>query len=169
MSGKSTFLRTIGTNLVLAMTGAPVFASSFVFQPIAIASSIRTSDSLARHESYFYAELKRLKEILEELAKGAPLLILLDEILKGTNSYDKQNGSVALIKQLMKYKPIGLFATHDLELGNLRTAYPENIQNLCFEISIEDNKLFIDYKLRPGVCSTLNASYLMKQMGITEE
>lgn len=169
MSGKSTFLRTIGTNLVLAMVGAPVFASTFVFQPIAIASSIRTNDSLARHESYFYAELKRLKEIIEELAKGEPLLILLDEILKGTNSRDKQNGSVALIKQLMKYKPIGLFATHDLELGNLYNTYPNNIQNLCFEISITGNQLHIDYKLRKGVCSTLNASYLMRQMGITDE
>lgn len=169
MSGKSTFLRTVGTNWILAMIGAPVFASTFEFQPIAIASSIRTNDSLARHESYFYAELKRLKEIIEELAKGEPLLILLDEILKGTNSRDKQNGSVALIKQLMKYKPIGLFATHDLELGNLIKTYPDNIQNLCFEISITGNQLLIDYKLRNGVCSTLNASYLMRQMGITEE
>jgi hypothetical protein len=169
MSGKSTFLRTVGTNLVMAMIGAPVFASSFVFQPIAIASSIRTNDSLARHESYFYAELKRLKEIIDELAKGEPLLILLDEILKGTNSRDKQNGSIALIKQLMKYKPIGLFATHDLDLGNLIKTYPNNIQNLCFEISITGNQLLIDYKLRKGVCSTLNASYLMRQMGITDE
>ena len=166
MSGKSTFLRTIGVNCILAMAGAPVFAKHFVFSPVRIHSSIRTSDSLARHESYFYAELKRLKEIIDELEQGNTSLILLDEILKGTNSRDKQAGSIALVKQLMRYKPVGLFATHDLMLGDLIKSYPENIINLCFEISIADDKLEIDYKLREGVCSTLNASYLMQKMGI---
>ncbi len=166
MSGKSTFLRTIGVNCILAMAGAPVFAKHFVFSPVRVHSSIRTSDSLARHESYFYAELKRLKEIIDELEKGNTSLILLDEILKGTNSRDKQTGSIALVKQLMRYKPVGLFATHDLMLGDLIKSYPDNIINLCFEISIADDKLEIDYKLREGVCSTLNASYLMQKMGI---
>ena len=166
MSGKSTFLRTVGVNLLLAMIGAPVFAKKMHFTPIEIYSSIRTNDSLVKRESYFYAELKRLKEIIDELEKGKQLLILLDEILKGTNSKDKQTGSIALIKQLMKYRLAGMFATHDLLLGELVDHYPENIINLCFEISIEGDRMEIDYKLQPGVCKNLNASFLMKNMGI---
>jgi hypothetical protein len=169
MSGKSTFLRTIGTNMLLAMTGAPVFASRLIFYPIEIHSSIRTNDSLAKRESYFYAELRRLREIITELEKGSEKLILLDEILKGTNSADKQTGSIALIRQLMKYKIAGLFATHDLALGELIHHYPDNIRNLCFEIHITGNRMEIDYKLSPGVCRNLNASFLMKNMGIILE
>ncbi len=169
MSGKSTFLRTIGTNLLLAMTGAPVFAEKLIFYPIEIHSSIRTNDSLAKRESYFYAELRRLKEIITDLEAGREKLILLDEILKGTNSSDKQTGSIALIRQLMKYKLAGLFATHDLALGELVNHYPENIRNLCFEIRITGDKMEIDYKLSPGVCRNLNASFLMKNMGIILE
>lgn len=166
MSGKSTFLRTIGTNYLLAMMGAPVCAERMIFTPIEIHSSIRTNDSLARRESYFYAELKRLKEIIDELKSGRTILILLDEILKGTNSADKQSGSIALIRQLLNYKLVGLFATHDLLLGTLINEFPENIQNLCFEISISGDKMDINYKLAPGVCKNLNASFLMKKMGI---
>ena len=121
MSGKSTFLRTIGTNYLLAMMGAPVNAGKFIFYPVEIHSSIRTNDSLVKRESYFYAELKRLKEIIDELESGRQMLILLDEILKGTNSADKQTGSIALIKQLMNYNVVGMFATHDLALGDLIT------------------------------------------------
>ncbi len=169
MSGKSTFLRTIGANYLLAMMGAPAFARRMVFSPVEIHSSIRTNDSLAKRESYFYAELKRLKEIIDELKTGRPMLILLDEILKGTNSADKQSGSIALIRQLLNYKLVGLFATHDLLLGTLISEFPENIQNLCFEISISDDKMEINYKLTPGVCRNLNASFLMKRMGIIFE
>ncbi|MFZ4704376.1 MAG: MutS-related protein [Bacteroidales bacterium] len=166
MSGKSTFLRTIGSNCILAMMGTPVFADEFTFYPIEIHSSIRTSDSLSKNESYFYAELKRLKQIIGELEKGHHKLILLDEILKGTNSRDKQTGSIALIRQLLKYKLAGLFATHDLALGELKNHYPESINNLCFEIEIVDDQMKIDYKLREGICKNLNATFLMKNMGI---
>lgn len=169
MSGKSTFLRVIGTNYVLAMIGAPVFAEKFVFTPVEIHSSIRTKDSLVKGESYFYAELKCLKEIIQELELGQRKLILLDEILKGTNSSDKQSGSIALIKQLMKYNVVGIFATHDIAISALINTYPDHIRNLCFEISIEDDRMEIDYKIRPGVCRNLNASYLMKKMGILLE
>ncbi len=169
MSGKSTFLRTIGVNYILAMTGAPVCASKLSFSPIQIHSSIRTSDSLARNESYFYAELKRLKQIIDELESGKKKLILLDEILKGTNSKDKQAGSIALIEQLLHYKSVGLFATHDLMLGELATRFPKQVNNLCFEIQIENDKMLIDYKLHEGVCKNLNATYLMKNMGILFE
>ena len=169
MSGKSTFLRTIGVNYVLAMAGAPVCATKLSFYPIQIQSSIRTSDSLTRNESYFYAELKRLKQIIDGLRSGRRTLILLDEILKGTNSKDKQAGSIALIEQLLHYKSVGLFATHDLMLGELASRYPGQVNNLCFEISIEGDKMLIDYKLHPGVCKNLNATYLMKNMGILLE
>jgi len=166
MSGKSTFLRTIGTNYLLAMMGAPVFALKFIFCPVEIHSSIRTNDSLVKRESYFYAELKRLKEIIDQLGQGRQKFILLDEILKGTNSSDKQTGSIALIKQLMNYNVAGMFATHDLALGDLIETYPDHITNHCFEIMIDKDRMEIDYKLRPGVCRNLNASYLMKKMGI---
>lgn len=166
MSGKSTFLRTVGSNYILAMMGAPVFADEFAFYPIELHSSIRTSDSLSKNESYFYAELKRLKQIIGELEKGKQKLILLDEILKGTNSKDKQAGSIALIRQLLRYKLAGMFATHDLALGELKNHYPESINNLCFEIEIVDDKMEIDYKLRDGICKNLNATFLMKNMGI---
>jgi hypothetical protein len=166
MSGKSTFLRTIGINSVLAQMGAPVFASSLMFFPVQIHSSIRTNDSLAKRESYFFAELKRLKKIIDELEQGHPKFILLDEILKGTNTRDKQTGSIALIKQLLKYRSAGIFATHDLALGGLIDHYPGNINNLCFEISITGDKMDINYKLGKGICKNLNATYLMKNMGI---
>jgi hypothetical protein len=169
MSGKSTFLRTIGVNSILAQTGAPVFASSMTFFPVQIHSSIRTNDSLAKRESYFFAELKRLKGIIDELEQGKTKFILLDEILKGTNSRDKQTGSIALIKQLLKYKSAGIFATHDLALGSLIDHYPNNITNLCFEISINGDKMDITYKLGKGICKNLNATYLMKNMGILIE
>jgi len=166
MSGKSTFLRTVGTNYILAMIGAPVFASEFIFHPVILHSSIRTNDSLARKESFFYAELKRLKEIISKLETGQQTLILLDEVLKGTNSKDKQAGSIALIEQLIKYKSVGLIATHDLILGELTRNYPENVRNLCFEIQITGDRMAIDYKLHEGVCQNLNATFLMKKMGI---
>ncbi len=166
MSGKSTFLRTIGVNYILAMAGAPVCASKLSFYPIQIHSSIRTSDSLVKHESYFYAELKRLKQIIDELESGKKKLILLDEILKGTNSKDKQAGSIALIEQLLHYRSVGLFATHDLMLGELADRFPGQVNNLCFEIQIKGDKMHIDYKLHPGVCKNLNATFLMKNMGI---
>jgi len=166
MSGKSTFLRTVGVNFILAMMGAPVCASRLIFSPIMLHSSIRTSDSLSRNESYFYAELKRLKQIIDELESGKQKFILLDEILKGTNSKDKQAGSIALIEQLLRYKSIGMFATHDLMLGELADHYPGNVNNLCFEIQISGDQMVIDYKLHKGVCKNLNATYLMKNMGI---
>ena len=135
--------------------------------PVQIYTSLRTKDSLDKNESYFFAELKRLKEIIDMLNSGQPLFIILDEILKGTNSKDKQNGSMQLIEQLISLNASGIIATHDLILGKLADSYPKNIINKCFEVDLSGDKLEFDYKLREGISQNMNASYLMKQMGIT--
>lgn len=167
MAGKSTYLRTIGVNLVLAMCGAPICAETFSFKPVQIFTSIRTRDSLYKNESYFYAELKRLQAIIEKLKEGTRLFIILDEILKGTNSKDKHAGSEALLKQLIKFDASGIVATHDVGLGQLESIFPDHIKNNCFEVDIVGNKLHFDYKLRTGVSQNLNATFLMREMGIT--
>jgi len=168
MAGKSTYLRSIGSNLVLAMIGAVVNAKSMQFKALPIVSSLRTSDSLMSGESYFYAEIKRLQMIVDRLRKGEPLFVLLDEILKGTNSNDKEQGSRALLQQLIKLNTIGIIATHDLSLGNLSSQFPTSIQNQCFEVDIIDDQLSFDYKIRSGVAQNMNASFLLKKMGIVE-
>jgi hypothetical protein len=169
MAGKSTYLRTVAVNLLLAMTGAPVCATGFRFRPMAIFTSMRTQDSLQAHESFFYAELKRLKLIIDTLRAGNTLFIILDEILKGTNSADQHAGSEALLRQLIKLPAVGLIATHDLRLGELAAQYPQNIQNQCFEIEIQQDELAFDYKLRSGLNQHLNATFLMRKMGIVVE
>jgi DNA mismatch repair ATPase MutS len=167
MAGKSTYLRTVAVNFILAMIGAPVCAREFRFSPASVFTSIRTKDNLLQNESYFFAELKRLKAIIDELEKGHRLFIVLDEILKGTNSKDKQSGSKALLKQLIRYGSSGLIATHDLALGDLINEYPDNIRNMRFEVEIVDDELIFDYKLKDGISRNLNATFLMKKMGIT--
>ena len=167
MAGKSTYLRTVGVNLVLAMTGSVVCAKTFKFTPVEVFTSIRTKDSLQKNESYFYAELKRLQMIIHKLNNGEHLFIILDEILKGTNSKDKQEGSKALLRQLINLHSSGIIATHDLALGSLADIYPGNIVNHCFEVEIRKDKLIFDYKLKNGISKNLNATFLMKQMGIT--
>lgn len=167
MAGKSTFLRTIVVNMILGMCGAPVCADDFHFQPRKIFTSIRTNDSLHKNESYFYSELKRLKRIIDELKSGTQLFVVLDEILKGTNSKDKHAGSEALLKQFITLKTCGIVATHDIALGNLEEAFPDNIKNKCFEVDISGSQLSFDYKLRDGVSKNMNATILMREMGIT--
>ena len=166
MAGKSTFLRTVGVNIVLGLNGAPVCATHFECPIIELRTGMRTADSLQDHQSYFYAELNRLKSIMDELRRGRPLLILLDEILKGTNSTDKQAGSMSLVKQLLPHPCLAMIATHDLALGDLQQEYPQAIENFCFEANIENDQLFFDYKLKPGLATKMNASFLMKKMGI---
>jgi DNA mismatch repair ATPase MutS len=166
MAGKSTFLRTLGVNLVLALNGAPVCAEDFLCPIIHLRTGMRTADSLKDHQSYFFAELNRLKGIMEELRNDIPLLILLDEILKGTNSTDKQAGSIALVKQLIPHPCLAIIATHDLALGELENQFPQDIKNYCFEATIENDQLSFDYKLKPGLAQKMNATFLMKKMGI---
>lgn len=167
MAGKSTYLRTVGVNLLLALSGSPVCAKQFktsILQPF---TSIKTSDSLTNNESYFYAELLRLQRIINALKTGTPYFIILDEILKGTNSKDKEQGSKALVKQLIGLKTAGIIATHDLQLADLSKSFPENVKTACFEVEIENDQLVFDYKLRDGVSQNLNATFLMKKMGIS--
>lgn len=167
MAGKSTYLRTIGLNHTLACIGAPVYASSLRFYPSRLVTNLRTSDSLADNESYFFAELKRLKMIIDRLQSGEQLFIILDEILKGTNSEDKQKGSIALMKQLVSLNGNGIIATHDLVLGELENEYPDAVKNYRFEADIKNEHLSFTYKIREGVAQNMNACFLMKKMGIT--
>jgi len=166
MSGKTTFLRTAGVNLLLAQCGAPVCAASFSFTPMQILTSLRISDSLQEQTSYFMAELKKLQLIVRSLQTGDPALVLIDEILRGTNSEDKTYGSELFIRKLLQYNCLSLFATHDLSLGKLETEKPELIRNYCFESVIDQGELHFNYLLQRGIASNRNASFLMKKMEI---
>ncbi len=166
MSGKSTFLRSIGLNLVLANCGAVVCADKMIYKPMELVTNMRTTDSLMKHESYFFAELKRLKYIIDKLRNGKDIFIILDEILKGTNSKDKTYGSMELIRNLLNYHAYGMIATHDLELEILEGETSGRVENFCFEVKNESGKLLFDYKLYKGVTQNHNASFLMKKMGI---
>lgn len=169
MAGKSTYLRTVGVNYLLACMGAPVCADRMTFYPAHMVTSLRTTDSLNDNESYFFAELKRLKEIIDRLNTGEELFIILDEILKGTNSVDKQKGSLSLIKQFIHLQANGIIATHDLQLGSLANLYPDNIHNYRFEATIANNELTFSYRMQEGVAQNMNACFLMKKMGIFVE
>lgn len=166
MAGKSTFLRTVGVNLILARLGAPVCAKEMRITPIAIYTNMRTTDSLLKDESYFFAELKRIKGVLDRLQAGERIFVILDEMLKGTNSTDKLNGSKELIKKLVEFKAVSLIATHDLKLSEMEDEFPQQVFNKCFEIGIQNNELIFDYKLSDGATKTMNATFLMKKMGI---
>lgn len=166
MSGKSTFLRTLGINLVLARSGSVVCADRFVFYPYTVHVSMRITDSLQDSESFFYAELKRLQSIIHELEAGKKTFIILDEILRGTNSNDKHNGTIGLIRKLVAANACGIIATHDLTVSQLAEANPAYISNKCFESEIINDELIFDYKLKEGVCTKLSASFLMTKMGI---
>ena len=166
MSGKSTFLRTLGLNMVLAQMGAPVFAKTFVFRPLRILSSFHHIDSLEESTSYFYAELKCLQEIIQSLPGPVPALVLLDEVMRGTNSKDKHDGTALLIKKILQFEGLSFIATHDTELGILSESYPGAVANFCFESELTDTGLHFDFTMRKGVAQTKNATYLMQQMGI---
>lgn len=167
MAGKSTFLRMIGLNMVLSMAGANVAAKAMVITPVNLYTSMRTHDSLFTHTSFFYAELKKLQWIMEQIRSGNQIYIMLDEILKGTNSRDQHLGSAALIKNIIQNEGRGLIATHDIELTSLANNYPESIKNIAFEIDMQGDKMIFSYQYRDGVCQNMNASTLMRQMGIT--
>jgi len=168
MAGKSTFLRTLVVNLILALNGAPVCAKSFRFSPCDIMSSINIRDSLSHQASYFYSELVRIREIIDHVKANPKTLVVLDEILRGTNTKDKQTGSIGLLEKLISLDAIVIVATHDLTIGDLEHKYPEIVTNHCFEVELENDQLIFDYKLKNGVGKKLNASFLMKKMGVID-
>ncbi len=165
MSGKSTFLRALGVNMLLAMMGLPVCAKKATVHPMKLLVSMRLSDSLNDGKSYFFAEINRLRSIIERLEE-APCFVLLDELLRGTNSEDKQLGTFRIIEKMVALKAIGVIATHDLEVCSLSNKYPDILQNKCFESQIIAGELHFDYTLKEGVCQNKNATFLMEKMGI---
>ncbi len=166
MAGKSTYLRSVGVNVVLAMAGAPVCARLFALSPVQLVSSMRIADNLEESTSTFYAELKKLKTVIDKVNAGEKVFILLDEILRGTNSLDRHKGSVALIRQLIRQKAAAIIATHDLALAEIKNEFPSNILNFHFDAQVNGEELYFDYLLKPGICQSLNASILMKKIGI---
>jgi DNA mismatch repair ATPase MutS len=166
MSGKSTMLRTLGINTVLAQAGAPVRARRFTLSPLAVGASIRLTDSLQGGVSRFYAEILRLRQILDETAGPLPVLFLIDEFLHGTNSHDRRIGARALVLGLVQRGAIGLITTHDLALADIADELGERAANVHFEDQIEDGKISFDYHMRPGVVRKSNAIELMRQVGL---
>lgn len=165
MSGKSTFLRTLGVNMLLAQVGLPVCAREAAIHPLPLLVSMRLSDSLSDGKSYFFAEINRIEQIMTAL-KRERCMVLLDEILRGTNSEDKQYGTIKIIERLLSLKAIGIVATHDIEVCKTADRYPQQLQNKCFESYIHEGELSFDYKLREGICQNKNATFLMEKLGI---
>ena len=166
MSGKSTLLKTVGVNMVLALAGAPVCAEACEISPAELYTNLKVSDSLDKNLSLFYAELQRLKMVVDAVAKHERVFFLLDEMLKGTNALDRQAGALALLKQLCKSESNGFVATHDLELTRLEEDFSEKIKNYHFDGYVEEDKLYFDFKLKSGKCESFNALLLMRKMGI---
>jgi DNA mismatch repair ATPase MutS len=148
------------------MAGAPVCASCFRLSPVLLLSSMRVADNLEESTSTFYAELKKLKLIIDKVNNNEKVFILLDEILRGTNSLDRHTGSVALVKQLIRHHAPAVIATHDVTLAEMKKEYPENILNYHFDAHVSNDELYFDYKLKEGISTSLNASILMRKIGI---
>lgn len=165
MAGKSTFLRTVGLNIVLAQAGGPICAQSASLPLTHLITSMRTFDSVNQSASSFYAELHQLQRVLQQVQHDSRTLFLVDEVLKGTNSADRHKGSVALLDQLVKAGATGLITTHDLELAEHFSAH-STVHNQSFEVEIQGEELEFDYKMQPGICHSFNATVLMKKMGI---
>ena len=166
MAGKSTFLRTLGVNTVLALAGAPVCAQSMRLTPMTVFSYMRIRDSLNENTSTFKAELDRLSLLLKVLRKEEKVYFLVDEMLRGTNSVDKYKGSKAVIEKLIAEKGVGIVATHDLQIAHLEKEYPDYVRNFYFDIQVQGQEMQFDYKLKEGECKTFNASLLLRQLGI---
>ncbi|QRM88454.1 DNA mismatch repair protein MutS [Lacinutrix sp. WUR7] len=164
MAGKSTFLRTVSLHIVMANVGLPICATSSIYNPIKLITSMRTSDSLTDDSSYFFSELTRLKFIVDALQDDS-YFIILDEILKGTNSTDKAIGSRKFVEKLVSKNATGIIATHDLSLCEIEKELDE-VKNYYFDAEIINDELFFDYKLKHGICQNMNASFLLKKMEI---
>ena len=166
MSGKSTLLRTVGVNAVLAMAGAPVRARGLLLSPVSVGASIRVSDSLQGASSRFYAEITRLRQVLDITSGPYPLLFLLDELLHGTNSHDRKIGAEAVVRSLVTRGGIGLITTHDLALAHIAESLAPLAENVHFQDHLEDGRITFDYRMRPGVVTKSNALELMRAVGL---
>ncbi|UEG52546.1 DNA mismatch repair protein MutS [Mucilaginibacter daejeonensis] len=166
MAGKSTFLRTLGINTVLALAGAPVCAQSMTVSVVQLFSYMRIKDSLNESTSTFKAELDRLQMLLKAVEQQPNIFFLIDEMLRGTNSVDKYLGSKAVIEKLIGQQGVGLVATHDLQLAKLEDEHPKYVRNFYFDIQVINGEMLFDYKLKPGECKTFNASLLLERIGI---
>jgi hypothetical protein len=165
MAGKSTFLRSLGVNTVLALMGAPVCADKMKICNMTLISSMRVADNLAENTSTFYAELKKIQFIIESINRREHAFILLDEVLRGTNSTDRHKGSQALVKQLLKEQAVAVMATHDTDLAHSESS-DDSVYNYHFEGKVKADELYFDYKIKKGICESLNATTLMKKIGI---
>ena len=166
MAGKSTFLRTLGVNTVLALCGAPSCARKMEVSRMIVFTYMRIRDSLNESTSTFKAELDRLQALLKMLESSENVYFLIDEMLRGTNSIDKYLGSKAVIEKLIAQNAVGIVATHDLQIAELEKKYPDYIRNYYFDIQVEGEEMNFDYKLKAGECKTFNASLLLKRIGI---
>jgi len=167
MAGKSTFLRTLGINMVLAYIGAPVCAEAMSLSVFSINTYMRIKDSLNESTSTFKAELNRLKMILDHVVNDKDTFVLIDEMLRGTNSRDKYLGSKVFVEKLIAERTPGLFATHDLQLADLKNDHEKTLRNFHFDIQIKAGEMKFDYKLKQGPCSTFNAAILLKEIGLS--
>jgi DNA mismatch repair ATPase MutS len=168
MAGKSTFLRSVGIAFMSANAGFPVLADECHIPDRMLYSSMRTSDDLNANSSYFHAELSRLKSIVDDMAAGAHVFVILDEILKGTNSVDKEKGSALFLQKMKRMGCMGIIATHDLSLCNLADN-DDSYKNQSFDSTIANNELSFDYRLRDGVCQNMNATFLLQKMGLIDD
>jgi DNA mismatch repair ATPase MutS len=166
MSGKSTLLRAVGVNVVLALAGAPVRAEALRVSPVSLGASIRINDSLEAGRSRFYAEITRLRQLMEIARDRPPLLFLLDEILHGTNSGDRRTGAEAVVKGLLDRGGLGLVTTHDLALAGIAEALAPRARNVHFEDHLEGGRMAFDYRLKDGVVRKSNALALMRAVGL---
>jgi DNA mismatch repair ATPase MutS len=166
MSGKSTLLRAVGLNSVLAWAGGPVAASALRISELRIGASIRITDSLQDHRSRFLAEITRIRQIVDLTRTGEAVLFLLDELLSGTNSHDRRIGAAGIVKELLRSNSIGLITTHDLALANIQQDVRSGVANVHFEDHMNGTEMLFDYKLKPGVVARSNAIELMRAVGL---
>jgi DNA mismatch repair ATPase MutS len=166
MSGKSTWLRSMGLAAVLAQAGAPVCAKKLSMTPLSVRTSMRISDSLEHGVSHFYAELEKLKSVVDAANRDEPVFFLLDEVLHGTNSRERNIGARAVVVHLLEKSAIGAVTSHDLAMADLAETTAGHVVNVHFKELVHDNKMTFDYVLSPGVVSTTNALRLMKIVGI---
>jgi DNA mismatch repair ATPase MutS len=166
MSGKSTLLRTVGINAVLALSGAPVRAASLRLSPLAMGATLRIQDSLQEGRSRFYAEITRIRELADIAAGPVPLLFLVDELFHGTNSHDRLVGAAGVLRSLLDRGAIGLITTHDLALTALADELSPRARNVHFQDWFEGNKIRFDYRMKPGPVTRSNAIALMRAVGL---